>query len=245
MGLERVAAVLQGVVSNFETDLFTPLIERAADLTGLSAGKSASQQVSESAQKQVGEPAIRQVSPPADSSQSGSVSGHDFSRAENGAKKEGALAPEGIAEFTGNASLRIIADHARAATFLINDGVVPSNEGRGYVLRKILRRAIRHGRLLGQEKSFLFEMVFAVRDLMQGAYPELVDSAARVAKVVEAEEKQFDRVLKIGLTRLDEEMKAGFTGDQAFHLYETFGLPLDFMTDAARDYGHWLRPPRL
>ncbi len=237
MGLERVAAVLQGVVSNFETDLFTPLIERAADLTGLSAGKSASQQVSESAQKQVGEPAIRQVSPPADSSQSGSVSGHDFSRAENGAKKEGALAPEGIAEFTGNASLRIIADHARAATFLINDGVVPSNEGRGYVLRKILRRAIRHGRLLGQEKSFLFEMVFAVRDLMQGAYPELVDSAARVAKVVEAEEKQFDRVLKIGLTRLDEEMKAGFTGDQAFHLYETFGLPLDFMTDAARDYG--------
>ena len=98
----------------------------------------------------------------------------------------------------GNASLRIIADHARAATFLINDGVVPSNEGRGYVLRKILRRAIRHGRLLGQEKPFLFEMVFAVRDLMKGAYPELVDSAARVAKVVEAEEKQFDRVLKMG-----------------------------------------------
>ena len=206
MGLERVAAVLQGVVSNFETDLFTPLIERAADLTGLSAGKSASQQVSESAQKQVGEPAIRQVSPPADSSQSGSVSGHDFSRAENGAKKEGALAPEGIAEFTGNASLRIIADHARAATFLINDGVVPSNEGRGYVLRKILRRAIRHGRLLGQEKPFLFEMVFAVRDLMQGAYPELVDSAARVAKVVEAEEKQFDRVLKIGADRLESDL---------------------------------------
>ncbi len=96
------------------------------------------------------------------------------------------------------ASLRIIADHARAATFLINDGVVPSNEGRGYVLRKILRRAIRHGRLLGQEKPFLFAMVFAVRDLMQGAYPELVDSAARVARVVEAEEKQFDRVLKVG-----------------------------------------------
>ena len=81
-------------------------------------------------------------------------------------------------------------------TFLINDGVVPSNEGRGYVLRKIMRRAIRHGRLLGQEKPFLFEMVFAVRDLMKGAYPELVDSAARVAKVVEAEEKQFDRVLR-------------------------------------------------
>jgi alanyl-tRNA synthetase len=176
MGLERVAAVLQGVVSNFETDLFTPLIARAAELTGTR---------------------------------------NDLA----------------------NASLRIIADHARAATFLINDGVLPSNEGRGYVLRKILRRGIRHGRLLGQEQPFLFQMVYAVRDLMQGAYPELVDSAARVAKVVEAEEKQFDRVLKIGLTRLNEELQGSFTGDKAFHLYETFGLPLDFMVDAAHDAG--------
>ena len=78
---------------------------------------------------------------------------------------------------------------------------MPANEGRGYVLRKILRRGIRHGRLLGQEKPFLFEMVFAVRDEMKDAYPELDDSAERVAKVVEAEEKQFDRVLKIGLRR--------------------------------------------
>jgi alanyl-tRNA synthetase len=100
-----------------------------------------------------------------------------------------------------------------------------------------MRRAIRHGRLLGQEKPFLFEMVFAVRDLMEGAYPELKDSAERVAKVVEAEEKQFDRVLKIGLTRLDEALKESFTGEKAFHLYETFGLPLDFMVDAARDAG--------
>jgi len=179
MGLERVAAVLQGKVSNFETDLFTPLIAKAAELAGLAKS----------------------------------------------------------AELVQNASLRIIADHARAATFLISDGVLPSNEGRGYVLRKIMRRAIRHGRLLGQEKPFLFEMVFAVRDLMQGAYPELKDSAARVAKVVEAEEKQFDRVLKIGLSRLDEELQSTFTGDKAFHLYETYGLPLDFMTDAARDAG--------
>ncbi len=166
----------------------------------------------------------------------------------------------------GNASLRIIADHARAATFLINDGVVPSNEGRGYVLRKILRRAIRHGRLLGQEKPFLFEMVFAVRDLMQGAYPELADSAERVAKVVEAEERQFDRVLKVGLRlraiafeRVIRNAKeavaasrestgmstfvqairfeAEISGKEAFHLYETFGVPLDFMVDAARDAG--------
>jgi alanyl-tRNA synthetase len=176
MGLERVAAVLQGKLSNFETDLFTPLIKRAAELAG-------------------------------------------------------------VKDDVGNASLRIIADHARAATFLINDGVVPSNEGRGYVLRKILRRGIRHGRLLGQEQPFLYQMVFAVRDEMQGAYPDLIDSASRVAKVIEAEEKQFDRVLKIGMVRLDEELKGDFTGEKAFHLYETFGLPLDFMVDAARDAG--------
>jgi alanyl-tRNA synthetase len=176
MGLERLAAVLQGKISNFETDLFTPLIARAAELTG--------------------------------------------------AKNDVSIA-----------SLRIIADHARAATFLINDGVLPANEGRGYVLRKILRRGIRHGRLLGQEQPFLNQMVYAVRDLMQGAYPELIESADRVAKVVLAEEKQFDRVLKIGLTRLNEELQGNFTGEKAFHLYETFGLPLDFMVDAARDAG--------
>ncbi len=188
MGLERVAAVLQGKVTNFETDLFTPLIERAEELTG----------------KHVSDKAIEEQTRTADDNA---------------------------------ASLRIISDHARAATFLINDGVLPSNEGRGYVLRKILRRGIRHGRLLGQEKPFMNQMVFAVRDLMQGAYPELIDSASRVARVVEAEEKQFDRVLKIGLTRLDEELKGNFTGEKAFHLYETFGLPLDFMVDAARDAG--------
>ncbi|HEX4286051.1 MAG TPA: alanine--tRNA ligase [Terracidiphilus sp.] len=200
MGLERVAAVLQGKVSNFETDLFVPLIVRAAALTSL-------------------------------------VSGHDFSRAETVSKNDGALAAGATEALIGNASLRIISDHARAASFLINDGVVPSNEGRGYVLRKILRRGIRHGRLLGQEKPFLNQMVYAVRDEMKGAYPELGDSADRVARVIEAEEKQFDRVLKIGLTRLDEELKSGFTGAKAFHLYETFGLPLDFMVDAARDAG--------
>jgi alanyl-tRNA synthetase len=188
MGLERVSAVMQGKISNFDTDLFTPLIERAEELTG----------------KRVSQAEL---------------------------DRETRTADEDVA------SLRIIADHARAATFLISDGVLPSNEGRGYVLRKIMRRAIRHGRLLGQERPFLYQMVYAVRDLMSGAYPELNDSAERVAKVVEAEEKQFDRVLKIGLSRLDEELKGDFTGDKAFHLYETFGLPLDFMVDAARDAG--------
>ena len=95
----------------------------------------------------------------------------------------------------GAASLRIIADHARAATFLISDGVQPANEGRGYVLRKILRRGIRHGRLLGQEKPFMHEMVLAVRDEMAVAYPELKETAERVAKVVLAEELQFARVM--------------------------------------------------
>jgi alanyl-tRNA synthetase len=217
MGLERVAAVLQGKLSNFETDLFTPLIQRAAELTGLVSGHGSVDLETKSPRQH-------------------EVSGHDFSRAKNAGNKAVASAPAADA-LTQNASLRIIADHARAATFLINDGVVPSNEGRGYVLRKIMRRAIRHGRLLGQEKPFLNQMVLAVRDLMQGAYPELNDSASRIAKVVLAEEQQFDRVLKIGLTRLDEELKGNFTGAKAFHLYETFGLPLDFMVDAARDAG--------
>ena len=224
MGLERMAAVLEGVVSNFETDLFVPLIQKAAELCGVKSGVE-------------------------------------------------------------NASLRIISDHARACTFLINDGVLPSNEGRGYVLRKIMRRGIRHGRLLGQEKPFLYEMVYAVRDEMQDAYPELKESADRVAKVVEAEEKQFARVLEIGDKKLDEELNLTkiiyqklpkhqrdglpaaeasddlriyslyfgqevtaanlsrielaatptYPGAKAFHLYETYGLPLDFMMDAARD----------
>ncbi len=248
-GLERMAAVLQGKISNFETDLFTPLIQKAAELTG-------------------------------------------------------------VKNDLGNASLRIIADHARCATFLISDGVLPANEGRGYVLRKILRRGIRHGRLLGQERPFMSQMVYAVRNEMQVAYPELKESADRVAKVVEAEERQFARVLEVGSRQLDEALNnaksqylglcAGkltelgskfgkdclvptgnviqfsdgttfveadipksralfetrmskdapehayfevlmgrprFMGKDAFHLYETYGLPLDFMMDAARDAG--------
>src|SRR5260370_24496017 len=98
-----------------------------------------------------------------------------------------------------NSSLRIIADHSRATTFLISDGILPSNEGRGYVLRKIIRRAITHGRLLGQTKPFLYEMVFAVRDLLQDAYPELKDSADRVSKAVQVEETRFAHALDVGL----------------------------------------------
>src|SRR5436309_7269883 len=131
MGLERVAAVLQGVVSNYDTDLFVPLMKRAAELCG-------SELVLED-------------------------------KVEEG--KGGA------------ASLRVIADHSRATTFLINDGVLPSNEGRGYVLRKIMRRAIRHGYLLGMSESFLDRMVDSVCDLMKDAYPELTESQSRTSQV--------------------------------------------------------------
>ena len=147
-------------------------------------------------------------------------------------------------ESRSDASLRIIADHARAATFLISDGVLPANEGRGYVLRKILRRGIRHGRLLGQEKPFMYQMVYAVRDEMRDAYPELKETADRVSKVVEAEERQFARAVSVGLARLESELaplvgkpSSVYPGAAAFHLYETYGLPLDFMVDAARDAG--------
>ncbi len=189
MGLERVAAVLQGKVSNYETDLFTPLIARAKELVGGLSGELAG------------------------------------------------LTPEelAISEEKGAASLRIIADHARAATLLISDGVLPANEGRGYVLRKILRRGIRHGRLLGQEQPFMHEMVFAVRDEMAVAYPELKDLAERVSKIVLAEEQQFARTLELGLKQMNEETLR--SGALAFRLYETFGMPLDFMVDAARDAG--------
>ena len=187
-GLERVTAVLQNVVSNYDTDLFTPLIKRAAELT-------------------------------------------DVDEAKEEAKE---------AQAKSAASLRVIADHARAATFLISDGVIPANEGRGYVLRKIIRRGIRHGRLLGQNKPFLHDMVYAVRDLMKDAYPELMETADRVAKTVLAEETRFANTLDIGLKKLDDDLAASsgtYSGEKAFKLYDTFGLPLDFMVDAARDQG--------
>src|SRR5437763_7290710 len=248
MGLERVTAVLQGVISNYETDLFVPLIERAAELTGVSGG--------------TGVPPVRPLTggdarPPTNSEDVGHKSA---------------------------ASLRVIADHSRAATFLISDGVLPSNEGRGYVLRKIIRRAITHGRLLGYNARFLALMVYRVRELMVDAYPELTETAARVVDIVRSEEERFARTLDLGLKRFEDdlfatlgqqimkqhekemdlarEMSRGlpdrpglssieacvadlrdmalepvFPGDDAFKLYDTFGLPTDFMQDACRDQG--------
>jgi alanyl-tRNA synthetase len=222
MGLERVTAVLQGVISNYETDLFTPLIKRAAELTGTSFLAELGREI------------------------------HDRSAA---------------------ASFFVIADHSRAATFLISDGVLPANDGRGYVLRKIIRRAITHGRLLGQTQPFLHKMVFAVRDVMQDAYPELKETAERVSKAVLAEENRFAHTLDLGLQKLETMLdraargwrlsgstndavgtfisEAGgreavsdmrlldrrLPGEEAFKLYDTFGMPLDFIQDATRDRG--------
>jgi alanyl-tRNA synthetase len=196
MGLERVSAVLEGVISNYDTDLFVPLLKRAAELCGVSYEKEL--------------------------------------KAEAG--KGGA------------ASLRVIADHARATTFLIADGVQPSNDGRGYVLRKIIRRAIHHGRLLGMKEPFLYEMVSTVRGLMEQAYPDLAASEKHVVRVVMAEERQFGRTIEAASAKLDalltDAKKTAVGGEapkligaNAFRLYETNGLPRDFISDAARDQG--------
>src|SRR5436309_10521910 len=155
MGLERVAAVLQGVISNYDTDLFVPLLKRAAELCGV-----------------------------------------NLEREEKLEEGKG-----------GAASLRVIADHARATTFLIADGVLPSNEGRGYVLRKIMRRAIYHGGLLGATQPFLSEMVNAVRNIMGAAYPELIEpGASGVVDIVLGEEVRFGGTLALGLKKLVDDL---------------------------------------
>jgi alanyl-tRNA synthetase len=209
-GLERLATVMLNLqdwtkVSNYDTDLFKPLIREAAKVTRYD---------------------------PSDDS---------------------------VASENPEASLRIIADHSRAATFLISDGVLPSNEGRGYVLRKIIRRAITHGRLLGQSKPFLNAIVFAVRDLMHNAYPELDDTSERVSKTVLAEEARFLHTVEAGLLVLGKELNSlsikqneplkklpglvvslepvVLPGAAAFKLYDTYGLPLDFIEDVLRDHG--------
>src|SRR6202521_2269108 len=192
MGLERIAAVLEGVISNYDTDLFKPLIKEAARLTGTSLEKELDKE----------------------------------------------------AHTRSAASLRVIADHSRAATFLIADGVLPSNEGRGYVLRKIIRRAIRHGRWLGFRSTFLWQMVDKVVEVMKGAYPELVENEGRVSGIVNVEEKRFAHTVDKGMQELDEDITVlrskhsdVYPGEHAFKLYDTFGLPLDFIQDAIRDVG--------
>src|SRR5271156_4814076 len=206
MGLERTTAVLEHVISNYDTDLFLPLINAAARFLGdVNYGNGES----------------------------------------------------------SDASLRIIADHSRAATFLIADGVMPSNEGRGYVLRKIIRRALRHAKALNASTTDLIlpAMAQMVREEMGQAYPEINENAPRVRQILSSEEQRFSRTVEIGLKKLEEglsklrgsgeeikiqekaklgqDIRLGtvLPGEQAFKLYDTFGLPIDFIEDTLRDAG--------
>ncbi len=195
MGLERISAVCQGVYSNFETDLFTPLIEKVAVMTGI--------------------PYVyrRELKP-------------------------------GDEGFATNVSTRVLADHSRAVTFLIGDGVRPENLGRGYVLRRILRRAVRHGRKLGLDKPFLAGLTDVIIEHMKGAYPELVDNGAYIKQIITAEEERFGETLGAGMGMLGEAIedlgrKKGsvIDGRLAFKLYDTYGFPLDLVGDVAREHG--------
>ena len=186
MGLERLAAVAQGVYSNYDTDLFTPL--RAA--IGKRAGK-----------------------------------------------------PYGASEQTDR-SMRVVADHLRAITFLMTDGILPSNEGRGYVLRRILRRAARHGRLLGIVEPFLYELTATVVQLMGATYPEVRSAAGTVTEATKGEEERFIATLDQGLPILNDMIAktraAGQTvlpGPDVFKLYDTYGFPMDLITEACREQG--------
>jgi len=178
MGLERIAAVLQGKHSNYEIDLFQDLIKAAAR---------------ETRQKELKNP-----------------------------------------------SLNVIADHIRACSFLIVDGVIPGNEGRGYVLRRIIRRAIRHGYKLGQKQPFFFRMVEDLDRAMGEAYPELRSSKSRVSEVLKQEEERFAETLENGMGVLESALASGeklLDGDTVFRLYDTFGFPVDLTADIARERG--------
>ena len=184
MGLERVTAVIQGKLSNYDTDLFTPLLAAIAAKTG-----------------------------------------HTH---------RGTMEPKDV-------STRVVADHMRAMTFLIADGVVPSNEWRGYVLRKIMRRAMRHGKRLGQTQPFLHQLVDTLVTEFGDAYPELKAERDTIVRVVRSEEERFDAVLTDGLPRLEDALDRAaadgglLTGDAAFKLYDTYGLPRDFIEDMTED----------
>jgi alanyl-tRNA synthetase len=178
MGLERLAAILQHVHSNYEIDIFDQLIKAAARETGC--------------------------------------------------------------KDLGHKSLRVIADHIRATSFLVSDGVVPSNEGRGYVQRRIVRRAIRHGYLLGQKKPFFHKLVPDLVKLMGDAYPNMASQAERIASVLKAEEERFFETLEVGMQILDAALEGGvkvLPGEVAFKLHDTYGFPLDLSADVCRERG--------
>ncbi len=179
-GLERMAAMMQGVYSNFDTDLFKPIIERISEIVGVEYGRSDRSDV----------------------------------------------------------SLRVIADHIRAITFVIADGVFPSNEGRGYVLRRITRRALRHGALLGMKEPFLYRIVGAVVEKMGHVYPEIKAKEDIVKEVLMAEEERFLKTLSQGMNLLERLLDKGrISGEEAFTLYDTYGFPLDLTVEIASERG--------
>lgn len=182
MGLERIASVVQGVTTNYDTDLFRPLMSAISELSGVPYGKARDTDV----------------------------------------------------------SIRVIADHIRATSFLISDGVMPSNEGRGYVLRRIMRRAIRHGKNLNLDRPFMFELYGAVQSLMGSAYPDLSRNESFVTSVIKNEESKFQETLENGLGLLNQSMERLKTGgplpaDVAFKLYDTYGFPLDLTQVIAKE----------
>jgi len=186
MGLERLACVVQGVYSNYDSDLFTPLLAKIAELCGKKYG------VNE----------------------------------------------------TADVSMRVVADHIRAAVFLIGDGVMPSNEGRGYVLRRIMRRAIRHGRMLGLHEPFFFQIVPVLVGEMAGIYPEVVANQKFIEEVIRAEELRFLETLENGLEIIESAIaatkksgKQTLPGEVAFKLYDTYGFPLDLTETIATESG--------
>ena len=183
MGLERLACVLQGVISNYDTDLLKPIIHRSAEMFGVTYGENERTDV----------------------------------------------------------ALRINADHVRATAFLIHDGVVPSNEGRGYVLRKIMRRAIRNARMIGRQEPYLYQLAGFVAELMKPGYPELMESIQRVARVVKDEEHRYATTFQVAEKVFLEEAKSAangvIPGPAAFKLYDTYGLALDEQDEMARERG--------
>ena len=186
MGLERTTRVLQGVATNFDTDLFMPIISKAASLTGVEYGKDKETDV----------------------------------------------------------ALRVIADHVRAMVFAIADGVIPSNVGRGYVLRRIIRRAVLKGKSLGLEELFLDQLAPVVISIMEGPYPEVRERQDHISRTIHAEEEKFRRTLDIGLQKLEESIarltSKGITeipGMEAFVLYDTYGFPLELTQEIASERG--------
>lgn len=186
MGLERIAAVIQKVPSNYDTDLFAPMMEAIGAQAGLRYGDDPEKDV----------------------------------------------------------SFKVIADHGRAAAFLIGDGVLPSNEGRGYVLRRVIRRALRHGRFLGLDRPFLHRVVEAVMHAMADVYPELLENRSYISRVILHEEERFSETLDHGLkllhnemARLQDEGARTVPGSLVFKLYDTYGFPIDIVTDMARKLG--------